>query len=344
MSGGVDSSVTALLLNKAGWQVLGITMKIPVVQSCLHPRPCCGAEAAFVCREIGVPHYYLDVVHAFEQQIIAPFRESYLGGLTPNPCVDCNTLLKFGLVWAFLEETFGIRHLATGHYARVVTRNGRSHLARAADTSKDQSYFLYGLSRSRLPRLVLPLGERNKKDVRELARNAGLPVAEQRDSMELCFVGEGNYRHALDGGEPTRSGPILDTAGNILAEHDGVFNYTVGQRRGLHVAGGKPLYVVRLRPKDNFVIVGTREEASRRDVRAEGLNVLTPEGLSPGDRLCGKIRSYGQPAACEVVNVNAESIAVRFDSPQFGPSPGQHLVLYDDDDNVVAGGRICAES
>jgi tRNA-specific 2-thiouridylase len=197
MSGGVDSSVTAHLLKEAGWDVLGVTMKIPT--ACEDgSRGCCGAEAAFVCNELNISHYFVDVTEPFENLIIERFRQSYANGETPNPCVDCNTLLKFSLLWDFLQERFGIEYLATGHYARVSEQNGRVRLGRAQDKSKDQSYFLYGISAERLERLVLPLGEMTKEQVRSIASGLGLSVADKPESMELCFAGQGDYRLALE--------------------------------------------------------------------------------------------------------------------------------------------------
>ena len=184
MSGGVDSSVTAYLLKEQGWDVLGITMKIPVACS-TGKRGCCGADAAFVCNELNIPHYFVDVTEAFEELIIKPFRQSYANGQTPNPCVDCNTLLKFSLLWDFLQQTFGITYLATGHYARVSKSNGRAFLGRAEDKTKDQSYFLYGIASEKLTKLVLPLGELTKEKVRSLAADLNLAVAEKPESMEL---------------------------------------------------------------------------------------------------------------------------------------------------------------
>jgi len=340
MSGGVDSSVTAMLLKEAGWKVLGITMKIPLAQDCHHPGLCCRAGVMLVCRDIGIPHYFLDVVEVFEQLIVKPFRRAYMQGRTPSPCVDCNTFLKLGLVWDFLKEKFGIRHLATGHYARIVRTENGSLLARAADRQRDQSYFLYGIPRDRLAQLVFPLGELSKQEVRELARRKGLKVAERQDSMELCFAGEGDYRRALGREVPAGKGPVLDTAGKVLGYHEGIFNYTLGQRRGLGVAAGEPRYVIRICPADNSVTLGTYEQACRRDVRIEEVNTFLPEKLQPGEKLLGQIRSPGQASACTIVEVGSEATLVEFAEPQFAPCSGQRLVLYDDNETVVAGGTI----
>ena len=343
MSGGVDSSVAALLLGEAGWKVLGLTMKVPVAPACRHPRPCGGAEAPIVCHTLGVAHYFLDVEEAFETLVIEPFRRAYLEGRTPNPCVDCNTELKLRLAWDLVESAFGVRHLATGHYARVVRAGGRFCLARGADGDRDQSYFLHGIRRGRLAHFHLPLGDRSKAATRRIARERGLPVADRDDSQELCFAGQADYRRALaEQGEEQR-GPIVDTGGALLGYHDGIANFTVGQRRGLRVACGRPMYVVRICPRDKSVTIGTREEASRRRVQAREPNVLMPERLRAGQRLRGKLRSYGEPAPCTVAAGPEAAMSVEFDVPQFAPAPGQRLVLYDDEERVVAGGTIVTE-
>jgi len=337
MSGGVDSSVTALLLKRAGWNVLGITMKLPVAANCDYQRSCCGMEAAYVARSLGIPHYYINVREAFEQTVIEPFKRAYAEGRTPSPCVDCNTIFKFRLVWDFIESQFGVAHLATGHYAQVVESDAQVRLARAIDKTRDQSYFLYGIPRQRLPYFHLPLGGLPKTEVREIAREAGLPVARRPDSMELCFVGEGDYRNAISGGA---AGMILDSDGNTIGEHSGIANFTIGQRRGLKIAAGKPLYVTQIDPRSNTVTVGPKEDIMRRDVAAGEANVLIPAALAIGSKLCGKIRSQGEPSACTVTEVRDDQFSVTFDSPQLAPSPGQRLVLYDDDACVVAGGTI----
>ena len=340
MSGGVDSSMAALLLQQEGWDVLGITMKIPVAEECDHPRPCCGADAGLVCGELGIAHYFLDVAAAFDERVVGPFRRAYSEGLTPNPCVDCNADLKFGVVWDYLEGMFGLRHLATGHYARVVERAGRWALMRAADEAKDQSYFLYGIRPERLPQLVLPLGELGKQAVRSLAQGAGLDVSEKPESMELCFAGEGDYRRALPESQGGPGGAIVDAAGEVIGQHEGISNYTIGQRRGLRLASSEPLYVIDICPRSNSIVVGTREEASRRTVAAGDVNALAPEELRRGADLWGKIRSSGRPSPCTLTSVSGPRIVVEFETPQFAPSPGQHLVLYDEDGTVVGGGTI----
>ncbi len=338
MSGGVDSSTAAHLLKEEGWEVLGITMKIPTLSS--GSRCCCGADAAFVCNEIDIPHYFVDVSEAFENLIIERFRELYAKGQTPNPCVECNTLLKFSLVWDFLEATFGISYLATGHYARVINTDGKVRLGRAKDKTKDQSYFLYGIAAEKLNRFVLPLGNFSKQEVRSIAAELNLSAADRDESMELCFAGEGDYRAALSGSEANKEGDMTDMQGNNIGRHKGTSNYTLGQRRGVGFAGGKPLYVGKIDAETNTIALGTRDEVSCHVVKANKINTLIPEELASDKRLFGKIRSYGDPHSCKVAEVSENQITVEFDEPQFAPCPGQKLVLYDEADNVVAGGTI----
>ena len=342
MSGGVDSSVTAYLLKEQGWDVLGITMKIPL--SCnTNSRGCCGADAAFVCGELNIPHYFVDVTEPFEELIIKQFRQSYARGETPNPCVDCNTFLKFSLLWDFLEETFGISCLATGHYARIAKTAVRAYLGRAKDKVKDQSYFLYGIPSEKLDRFVLPLAELTKEKVRSIAAGLNLTVAEKAESMELCFAGEGDYRAALTSNEANLHGDITDMQGNKIGKHKGIANYTLGQRQGIGFAGGKPLYVGKIDAGKNTIALGTREEVSARTVRANRINALIPEELVMDRQFFGKIRSYGDPQPCKLIDVGETNITVEFDRPQFAPCPGQRLVLYNSNDNIVAGGTISAE-
>jgi tRNA-specific 2-thiouridylase len=364
MSGGVDSSTAAYLLKEQGWDVLGITMKVPLSTNA-NKRTCCGADAAFVCDQLAVPHYTVDVTEAFEEIIIKPFRQSYAAGQTPNPCVDCNTFLKFSLLWDFLEEKFGITYLATGHYARIYKlgpegTDGNVCLGKAKDKAKDQSYFLYGISSQRLPNLLLPLGELTKEQVRSIAAKANLPVAEKSESMELCFAGEGDYRAVLtdaafnlsgvahlSGVAPAKTeaktdkpGDITDMQGNKIAEHKGIANFTLGQRRGVGFAAGKPLYVGKIDAEKNTIALGTRDEVSFRTVSANQVKALVPEELVVGAQFFGKIRSYVDSHPCKLVEVNKQTMTVEFDQPQFAPCPGQRLVLYNSHGCITAGGTI----
>lgn len=339
MSGGVDSSLTAHLLKEAGWNVMGLTMKVPV--SCnSDTRQRRGASASLVCNQLELPHYFVDVTEVFEDLIIEPFRRSYRQGWTPNPCTDCNAKLKFGLLWDFLQEKFGISHIASGHYARVVKTNGRAFLARASDKSKDQSYFLYGISPGKIERLVFPLGDLTKKQVRSIAAGLNLAVAERPESMELCFTAEGDYRGLFEEAELNRHGQIRNMQGQPIGTHNGIANYTIGQRRGVGFAGGRPLYVAGIDAGTNTITLGNREEVSHSIIKANQINVLIPELLRPGQSLFGKVRSYGQAHPCRVVEAGGDDLTVNFNKPVFAPCPGQKLVLYDEDEKIVAGGTI----
>ena len=314
-------------------------MKIPI--SCdTNKRGCCGTDAAFVCAELDIPHYFIDVTDPFKKLIIERFHQSYSKGHTPNPCVDCNTLVKFSLVWDFLEDRFGIQTLATGHYARISKHGGQWYLGMAEDKSKDQSYFLYGITLEKLARFVLPLGELTKQEVRSIASRLNLTIADKPESMELCFAGEGDYRAALNCAEADMAGNITDMQGNKIATHKGIANYTLGQRQGLGFAGGKPLYVAKIDAQTNTIALGTREDVSFNMIRAEKINVLIHGEFTTGRSFSGKIRSYGQPQPCRLIELNNNDMTVEFEQPQFAPCPGQKLVLFNADDNIVAGGTI----
>lgn len=345
MSGGVDSSVTAFVLKEAGWNITGITMRLPVVESCDFKRSCCGVQAAYVCRDLDIPHYFLDVREEFRAQVIEPFQTAYAAGWTPSPCVECNTVFKFGVVWDFIEREMCISKIATGHYAQVKEVDGRWSLLRGAQKSRDQSYFLYGIKAARLKNLVLPLGGWTKEDVRRRAADRGLRVAERQDSMELCFAGEGDYRNAL-GAAGREPGNIVNMQGAVIGRHTGIANFTHGQRRGLGVAATEPLYVLGIRPDCNEVVAGVRADAMMHIVEAGEVNVLDDATLREGARLLGKVRSGGDPmpcrveSLCEVGDERSISMTVRFDLPLFAPTPGQKLVLYDNNERLIAGGTI----
>jgi tRNA-specific 2-thiouridylase len=290
----------------------------------------------------------VDVTAPFNELIIERFRDEYRRGRTPNPCVDCNTFLKFMLIWDLVEKEFGIQSLATGHYAEVHRGMGlepmihgqdaRATLRRGRNHAKDQSYFLYGIPARRLPHFVLPLATLTKDETRDIARNIGIGVAEKPESMELCFAGEGDYRNALTDGE--KPGDLLDIDGKTIGTHKGIAHYTLGQRRGLGYAAGEPVYVARIDAAANTVTLGTRDQLSYHTIAANEINVLIPEHLQVGQTLYGKLRSYGPTHPCEVTDVAETGFTVRFENRQFAPTPGQKLVVYNDGEELVAGGTI----
>lgn len=343
MSGGVDSSVAALQLKRQGWNVLGISMLTPLSEGCSSPNPMhVGAQVA---REIDICHYVLDVRKVFEDLVMAPFRRGYSVGRTPNPCVGCNGLVKFGAVWQYLEETFGVRRLATGHYANIDRQpDGRALLRRGADSRRDQSYFIYWIPRARIGDLHFLLGDRTKDATRALAREAGLSVAEIQDSMDFCLLGKGgDYRTYLAEFGASSAGEIREEGTErVLGHHQGIEHFTLGQRKGLP-AVGMPIYVSRIDPASSTVYVGTRESLVRTRVDTDASNILMPELIYPGSRVFGKIRSQGEPTVCTVLAGDPENggpLSVEFEHEQFAPAPGQHLVLYTAAGHVVGGGII----
>ena len=331
MSGGVDSTAAALLLKRKGHDLVGLTL----VLSGQGPVE----EAAAACERIGIPHSVLDLSGAFEDTVLEPFRESYRRGETPSPCVECNARLKFGLAWDFSEATLHLEAMASGHYARCGRDGQGPYLARGADREKDQSYFLYALPLARLGRLILPLGSMDKPSVRRLVKEAGLPVGDKPDSMDLCFAGSGDYR-ALLPEDDFAKGPIVGLDGKVLGEHQGLAGYTVGQRKGLGVAAAEPLYVARIDRVRNTLVVAPRDALMATRVTAVKVNVLKAETLERAEILFGKIRSTGEPSPCRLARWEGVRLTVDFDEPQFAPAPGQKLVLYDAREQVVAGGTI----
>jgi tRNA-uridine 2-sulfurtransferase len=338
MSGGVDSSTSAHLLKEAGFAVIGVTMQVRQPGGSQPARAI--LDAAQVCWQLGIPHYWADLSGAFEDIVVGKFRQSYAAGRTPNPCVDCNMNIKFGLLWDIARKQLGTLKVATGHYARIVRDGSEYHLARAIDKTKDQSYFLSGIPKEKLADIIFPLGERTKTDIRNAARDIGLHIADKAESMELCFAGEGDYRAMLGMEHASNEGDLLDITGRKIGTHKGIANYTIGQRRGLGFAGGKPLYVGGIDPVRNTVTLGTRDEVCRHTVIAQQAIILIPDKLVEDTRCLGKIRSYGEGRPCVISRVDADGFAVRFDEGEFAPCPGQRLVVYDDREFVIAGGTI----
>lgn len=339
MSGGVDSSVAALLLLREGWEVVGVTMNIPFAGGG-SSRMCCRRSAAAICEILRIPHEILDVQEIFEREVIGFFRNAYRNGLTPSPCVDCNAQIKFGWVWERIEGKFDISQIATGHYAQILVSEGRYRLSRGIDRRRDQSYFLYRLPYEKLDRIHFPLGRWTKEETRTLAAASHLPVAEEQDSMELCFAAGGDYRTALGTLPEEGEGVIVDLSGKVLGRHSGIWNFTVGQRKGLGIATGQPLYVLRIDVANQTLVVGPRKALEKHVVVAKRLHCLVDSPPPRGDRLFARIRSTGEPAPCIVEDCNEERVRVRFDEPVFAPAPGQHLVLYKADGSVVGGGEI----
>jgi tRNA-specific 2-thiouridylase len=367
MSGGVDSSVAALILLREGHDVVGLTMTLGALVGSggddligaadsaggtVGNRPQHGwaKSAARAAMFLGVEHHVVDLAATFEQSVVSYFLSEYFSGRTPNPCVICNRRVKFGRL---LEEARGLgaEFLATGHHARVIRDDGGGapRLAMGRDPSKDQSYFLHKLTREQLEATLMPIGEFMKDDVRAIARDAGLPAAAARESADICFLSgrslsEFLLEHAPNG---MQGGPIEDVEGRILGEHKGIASYTIGQRGGLGLSRPRPTYVIEIVPRRNALIVGDDEDLYCDTLQASELRwpsgvpptqLRWPSGVSPTRlRAQAKIRYAAQPTACDVT-LGGEGITVHFDEPQRAITPGQFIVLYDGD--IVLGGGV----
>ena len=339
MSGGVDSSTAAYLLQKEGYEVAGITMCLGVKEITKKRPTCCGKEAIDdakkVCSKFKIPHYVLDVSKYLEKEVINSFVSQYRRGRTPNPCVDCNRHLKFGIL---LKKalSLGFDFLATGHYARIEKRNKSCVLKKGKDKTKDQSYFLYAISKDALKFLLFPLGKYTKDEVRSIAKDARLPVADKPQSQDLCFIPDKNYHKFLEdrAAKKIERGSILDLNGNILGKHKGALFYTVGQRGGLGVSYKRPLYVLTIDSGKNRLIVGEKRDLKSKGLIADEANILAK---SLPKKTSAKIRYNQKEAKCEIVK-DKENIKVIFDKPQEAITPGQSVVLYDGD--IVLGGGV----
>jgi len=353
MSGGVDSSVAAALLKERGYDVTGITMNLFSLPGELcrseELRSCCGRKAVEdahrVAIHLGIPHFVVDLRREFEAAVIADFVREYGRGRTPNPCIRCNERIKFRLL---LERArrLGADFIATGHHARVARDSavGRYLLKKGKDRAKDQSYFLYRLSQAQLARVLMPVGDFTKTEVREMARRRGLPVAEKRESQETCFAPLGDYPGFLAGRAPRafRSGPIRDLADCVLGEHRGIGNYTIGQRRGLGISSSQPLYVVAIDAPRNAVIIGEELDLYRKKLLASDVRLISGKRIEEPVMVKAKIRYKHQGEKARVIPVSARRVRVEFDRPQRAITPGQSVVFYRRD--VVVGGGIIDRS
>ena len=359
MSGGVDSSTVAAILCERGYEVIGLTLQL-WNQRRLAGREgmpeaaqgrCCSIDdvydARYVAEKLGIPYYVVNQESRFEHDVVRPFVDEYLSGRTPVPCSLCNNHLKFDQLLITARQ-IGADLLATGHYARNEYDEGKGRwvLKRPADQSKDQTYFLFGLTQEQLSRTLFPLGEMRKPDVREEARRSGLRLFEKPDSQEICFIPGGDYKKFLDAyleeqGEaiPDTAGELVTTTGKVVGKHEGIHNFTVGQRKGLGVATGSPLYVLEIRGATREVIVGDADELLSPTLRATRVNWISIDELREPMRVAVKIRHRHEAASATLGTVGDDEVLVTFDQPQRAVTPGQAAVFYNEDE-VVGGGWI----
>ena len=351
MSGGVDSSVAALLLKKQGYEVIGVTMQIWQDESytCQAEKGgCCGLSAVEDARRVadalGIPYYVMNFKEDFQRSVIDYFTAEYLAGRTPNPCIACNRYVKWE---ALLRRSMdiGAEYIATGHYASVERlKNGRLAVKNAAFAQKDQTYMLYRLTQNQLARTLMPLGKLTKDEVRRIAASAALPVANKPDSQEICFVTSGSYADFIEENAENytpRKGNFVDESGNILGEHKGLIHYTVGQRKGLGIAVGKPIFVKRIDAEKNEVVLADDAALYSSEITCDTLNFQSIPGLAPGERIEANVRiRYHHAGEKAVVEGCGEYVKVTFGKPVRAATPGQSAVFYDAEGCVIGGGRI----
>ncbi len=346
MSGGVDSSVTAYLLQQQGYSVTGVTLRL--IGDNIGALKCGASQEAddakAVCRRLGIDHFTIDFQDEFRENVIDRFCNAYLNGLTPNPCVECNKYIKFDKMLDCVKN-MNCDIFATGHYAIIEKDgSGRYLLKKAADLSKDQSYFLYSLSQEQLSKVRFPLGCLTKTEVREIAAEQGFTNAAKKDSQDICFIPNGDFAGFIKQykGLGPSSGKFIDKDGNILGCHDGAYMFTIGQRKGLGIALGKPAYVLSTDIAANTVTLGENDELFKRRLEANEINLIAADRIDSPIRVSAKIRYSHRTASATAVQTDDDKLIVEFDEPQRAITPGQSVVLYDGD-LVIGGGKVkCA--
>jgi len=346
MSGGVDSSVAALLMKEKGFECIGCTMRLFTNDEAGIPREktCCSLEdvedARSVAFSLGMPYYVFNFIEDFRSQVIDRFISAYESGKTPNPCIDCNRFMKFGKLFE-RAEMLGCDCVVTGHYARIEKENGRYLLKKAVDEKKDQSYVLYFLTQEQLSRMELPLGYLRKDEVREIAQRHGLVNARKRESQDICFVPDGDYARAIESltGKTYPHGSFVDREGKVLGEHRGIIRYTIGQRKGLGLSLPNPVYVCDINPNDNTVTLGRNEELFSRELKADDFNWIAFDEPPEKLRARAKVRYNHKEQWATAYPSGKTSVRVVFDEPQRAITKGQAVVLYEGD-TVLGGGTI----
>lgn len=349
MSGGVDSSVAAVLLQEQGYDVVGITMNLYSLpeEFCRSEslRNCCGwkatEDAHRVAVSLGISHYVVDFKKSFEKSVITDFCEQYTQGRTPNPCIRCNQYVKFDVLLKKMKA-FEADYLATGHHARIEfdDQSKRYLLKKGKDRAKDQSYFLYTMTQKQLTRTLMPVGDFTKTEVRQKARELNLPVAQRPESQEICFVPDNDYAGFLQKRIPEafRPGPIVDSENRTLARHKGILHYTVGQRRGMGISAPHPLYVLSIQSNSNTIVVGPEEELYEKTLLASQLNLISLEKITQPLNVKARIRYKHKEAKASVTPLDSDKARAEFQKPQRAITPGQSVVFYSGD--VVVGGGI----
>jgi len=342
LSGGVDSAVAAARLVEQGINVIGMTLRLQAEQEGVPvPAPEAIERARSVSHQLGVPFHVIEAEEAFRREVVDYFIAEYAAGRTPNPCVQCNRFIRFGLL---MERALalGADHLATGHYAQIQRIDDQYRLLRGCDAHKDQSYFLHVLTQEQLAHTCFPLGRLTKDEVRSMARAWYLPVADRPESQDVCFLMETDYREFLMEQAPgvMRPGPIRDTAGRLMGEHRGLAAYTIGQRKGLNISAPEPLYVLSIRPEENAIIVGTADQLGRDTCLIEDVHYISGDVPHQSFRAEAQIRYRARPARVTVRPMPEQRAGVAFERPQRDITPGQFLVLYQED-MVLGGGTIC---